>query len=245
MTYFESLKQLGLNQKEQDVYLALLQMQKASINDLSLRAVTKRSTTYNIVYRLKNEGFISETDVGKKHFFVPNNPELVLSVLDEKKRHFKQELPAILSLYNTLPQKPKVAYFEGLEGIKQLYEDTLLSLGKGDTICAYVTNDSVKFLDEYIQDYVKRRAAKGIVSRGILQETAGIKKYLQHNKEQLRESKTVSEQKFPLDNEINIYANKVIIITYKPEPFGILIESKAVANTQRTIFEMAWKALKD
>jgi sugar-specific transcriptional regulator TrmB len=241
--YFESLKQLGFNQREQDVYITLLEMQKAKINELAQRANTKRSTTYDILYRLKKEGFVSEVHQGKKHYFIANDPEMILSLLEEKKRLYKRELPAILTLYNTLPQKPKVAYFEGLEGIKELYEDTLLTLGKGDTIFAYVTDDSVKYLDEYIQDYVKRRAAKGIRSRGILQETPGITKYLEHNREQLRNSKTVKESEFPLENEINIYANKVIIATYEPEPFGILIESKAVANTQRAIFEMAWRGI--
>ncbi len=243
MAYFNSLKQLGLSQNEQDVYLAILQMEKGSINDISERAKTKRSTTYNIVYRLKTEGFVSQTTENKKHFFVANNPELVLGVIDEKRRQYKQELPAILSLYNTLPHKPKVAYFEGFDGIKQLYEDTLLSLGRGDTIYAYVTDDSVKYLDDYIQDYVRRRAAKGIKSRGILQETAGVKKYLKYNKEQLRESKTVPESELPLKNEINIYSNKMIIITYEPEPYGVLIESKETVDTQKAIFEALWKRL--
>jgi len=244
MQYFDSLKQLGLNQREQDVYLAILQMEKASINDLSLRAKTKRSTTYNIVYRLKAEGFVSETTENKKHIFIANNPELVLSVLDEKKRHFKQELPAILSLYNTLPQKPKVAYFEGLEGIKQLYEDTLLVTHRGGEILAYVTIETPKALGEYTIDYVTRRAKKGIRLRGIYNDSPEIRKYLIHNKEQLRESKIISEKEMPLENEINIYSNKMIIITYRPEPFGVLIESKEVADTQRAIFEMAWRGIK-
>ncbi|MBM2820681.1 MAG: transcriptional regulator TrmB [Candidatus Berkelbacteria bacterium] len=243
MPYFDSLKQLGLNQKEQDVYLAILQMEKASVNDLSIHAKTKRSTTYNIVYRLKAEGFVSETTENNKHFFVANNPELVLSVLDEKKRHFKQELPAILSLYNILPQKPKVAYFEGVGGIKQLYEDTLLILQAGDEILAYVSTDTVKHLEEYSVDYIKRRVAKKIMLRGIYNNSPDMQKYMAKNKEQMRVAKMISEKEIPLENEINIYSNKMIIITYKPEPYGILIESKEITNTQKAIFETLWKRL--
>lgn len=243
MQYFDSLKQLGLNQKEQDIYLAILQMEKASINELSVRTKTKRSTTYNIVYRLKAEGFVSQTSEGKKHFFVANNPELVLGVLDEKRRQFKQELPAILSLYNTLPQKPKVAYFEGFEGIKQLYEDTLLVTPRGGEILAYVTTGTVTHLEEYSIDYIKKRVAKKITLRGIYNNSPDIEKYMAKNKEQMRVAKMISEKEMPLENEINIYSNKMIVITYEPEPFGVLIESKEVVNTQRAIFEALWKRL--
>lgn len=243
MENFKSLKQLGLNQKEQDVYLTLLQMEKASINDLSIRSKTKRSTTYNIVYRLKTEGFVSQTSENKKHFFIANNPELILSVIDEKRRNYMQELPSILSLYNIKAQKPKVAYFEGYDGIKELYEDTLLTLGKGEEILAYVTTGTVKYLEEYSIDYIKRRVAKKIKIKGIYNESPKINEYMEKNKEQLREVKMISVKEMPLENEINIYANKMIIITYKPEPFGVLIESKEVINTQRAIFQALWNRL--
>lgn len=245
MEYFESLKQLGFNEREQGVYLVLLEIQKAKINELAQRANTKRSTTYDILYRLKKEGFVSELLEGKKHYFVANDPEMILGLLEEKKRLYKRELPAILTLYNTLPQKPKVAYFEGLEGIKQLYEDALLTLTKGDEILAYVGDYELPELEEYMHEYVKRRAKKGIKARGIAENKPGIKEFTKENKSELRVTKLVNESKFDLENEINIYANKVIIITYEPEPFGVLIESKTVANTQRAIFEMAWRGLKD
>jgi len=242
--FLESLKKIGLNPHEQDVYFALLQLEKATANQIAQKSQVKRPTTYDILYRLKSTGFISETFEGKKHYFVANPPQAIVRFIEEEKRELTQDLPELLSIYNTKANKPKIAYFEGVEGIKQLYEDTLLTLQAGDEILAYVSADTVKYFEDYSIDYIRRRTAKKIHLRGIYQDSAVLREYLKKNFEQLRISKVVPYDQFPLKNEINIYANKVIIITYKPEPFGILIESKEIADTQRAIFEMAWRGIK-
>lgn len=243
MEYLKSLEKLGLNQKEQEIYFALLQLEKASANQIAYKAKIKRPTTYDILYRLVQQGFIGETREGKKRFFVANSPEGTLQLLEEQKRQFKEDLPQLLSIFNIKAKRPKVAYFEGIEGIKQLYEDTLLVLKRGDELLAYVGEYEIPELDEYMHDYVIRRAKKGIRARGIAENKPGIKEFTKENKAQLRITKLVDEKEYKLKNEINIYANKVIIITFKPELFGVMIESKEVADTQRAIFEMAWRGI--
>lgn len=244
MPSFKSLDKLGFSQKEQDVYLALLQLEKATANQIAYQSKVKRPTTYDILYRLVQEGFIAETEENGKHMFAANSPENILRIIEERKRELKDDLPQLLSIYNTKVNKPKVAYFDGLEGIRNLYEDTLLTLKSGDEILAYVADYEIPELEKYMHDYVIRRAKKGIKARGIAENKPGIKEFTKENKEELRVTKLVNENEFNLKNEINIYANKVIIITYKPEPFGVLIESKEIADTQRAIFEMAWRGIK-
>lgn len=244
MQYLQSLEKLGFNQKEQEVYFALLQLEKATANGVAQKANLKRPTTYDILYRLQKQGFIYESVENKKRYFVAHQPEKLLDILESQKRELKNDLPVLASIFNTNPKKPKVAYFTGFEGIKQLYEDTLSSLKSGDEILAYVANDTVKYLEEYALDYVKRRVEKNINLRGIYQDTPELKKYLGSDTAQLRLFKLADSKFFTLKNEINIYADKMIIITYAPEPFGVLIESKEIAQTQRAIFEMAWNGLK-
>lgn len=243
MQYLQSLEKLGFNQKEQEVYFALLQLEKATANAIAQKSGIKRPTTYDILYRLQKQGFIYETQENKKRYFVAHQPEKLLDILENQRRDLKNDLPHLQSIFNTNPKKPKVAYFTGFDGIKQLYEDTLVSLKSGDEILAYVTNDTIKYLEDYSLDYVRRRVAKKIKLRGIYQDTPELSKYLKDNAAQLRTSKVANSKDFPLKNEINIYADKMIIITYAPEPFGVLIESKEIAQTQRAIFEMAWKGL--
>ncbi|MFA7253967.1 MAG: helix-turn-helix domain-containing protein [Patescibacteria group bacterium] len=237
---FESLKNLGLNEKEQEIYLALLQLERASVGRLAVKSGLKRSTIYDILYRLQTAGFVSEVEMHGTKIFIATPPQKLKNFLADRQRELEQDLPYLLSISNSKPMKPKVSYFYGTTGIKQLYDDTLESCKKNDEILAYVTNETAKYLDQYSTDYVVRRVEKGIKIRGIYQDSLEMKKYFKNNKDQLRTARIVDPKKFPMKNEINIYANKMIIITHSPEPFGILIESKEVADTQRTIFEMAW-----
>ncbi len=243
MKNLESLKNLGLNEKEQIVYIALLQLEKATANQIARKSGIKRPTSYDILYRLQTDGFIYEANENGKRFFVANPPEQLVQRLDERKKALEADLPFLLSIYNIKAKRPKVAYFEGLDGIKKLYEDTLKSLKSSDEILAYVTTDSLEILADFSADYVARRVEKGIRLRGIYNTSIKMSKYLHNNQKQLREARVV--KKFPLKNEINIYANKIIILTYSPEPFGVLIESNEIAETQRAIFELAWIGAKE
>lgn len=243
MQYLKSLEKLGLNDKEQQIYFAILQLEKASANQIARKADIKRPTTYDILYRLQSQGFIYETEENGKRLFVANAPEKLLDLLENQKREVKNDLPLLNSIFNTNPKKAKVAYFDGYEGIKQLYEDTLTSLKPEEEILAYVTDQVIDHLADYALDYVKRRVAKQIKLRGIYQDSDTLKQHLDQNEAELRTIKVADKTIFPITNEINIYADKIIIITYAPEPYGILIESKEVAQTQRTIFEMAWHGL--
>ena len=71
-----------------------------------------------------------------------------------------------------------------------------------------------------------------------------IKEHVKANKEELRESILLPEKEFPISNEINIYQNKVAILSFGDEKIGIIIESQQIADTQRAIFNLLWKSLK-
>ncbi len=243
MNYLKSLFKLGLNAKEQDVYLALLQLEKATVNAIAKKAGTKRPTTYDILDRLKNGGFVADFFDGKKHYFTANSPEQILAFLDDQKREIQNDLPTLLGLYNAKIDMPKFTHFDGFSGIKELYENSLSALKKGDEILAFVTNQTPAALPEYVADYVQKRSRAGIRVRGIYNDSLIIRQYLRQNPAELENAKIVRYEDFPMKNEVNIYTNNVAIITYKPKPFGVLIVSKEIADTERAIFEMAWRGL--
>lgn len=244
MEYLKSLQNLGLNQKEQEVYFALLQLEKATANQIAYKSGIKRPTTYDILYRLTQEGFIAQSQEGKKRMFIAHSPDSLQDLLQEKQRALAKDIPELMSIYNTKAKRPKVIYFEGAEALKQAYNDTLTTLKKGDEILAYVTSKTNELLSDYVSSYVAKRVEKGIKLRGIYNDSPYMRRFLEKNKEQLRTVRLLDAKKFPFENEINIYADKVIIGTYKPEPFAIMIDSKQIADTQRIIFELAWQGAK-
>jgi hypothetical protein len=61
------------------------------------------------------------------------------------------------------------------------------------------------------------------------------------NIEQLRQAKILEEKYFPVNNETNIYKDKIAIASYGTEMFGMIIESEEIARSQKAIFELAWR----
>lgn len=145
------------------------------------------------------------------------------------------------NLYNSPKAKPFIRYFEDKEGIKEMYEDSLRSCKKGDEILGYVGHDVARYLPEYADDYVRRRVEKSIRFRGIYKKDSKILPFMEKNTEQLRQAKILDEKYFPVDNETNIYKNKIAIASYGTEMFGMIIESEEIARSQKAIFELAWR----
>ena len=56
-----------------------------------------------------------------------------------------------------------------------------------------------------------------------------------------RKMRLIPEDQFNFTNEINIYDDKVSIISFKDELIGMIIESNEISSSQRAIFDMCWK----
>ena len=127
------LQEIGLNEKEASVYLALLQYDNASVIDISGKTKINRSTTYTILESLSKKGLVSETTVGKKTRYQAESPERLETfverqkvLLDEHSKRLKDIIPQIKSVQREIGEKPTVQYFEGKEGIFALNESIFI-----------------------------------------------------------------------------------------------------------------------
>lgn len=78
MSPVDSLKHIGLNEKEAQIYLSLLELGKATVLSVSKRSGIKRPTAYLVLESLVEKGFVSRIIKGKKTFFSSQNPKKLL-----------------------------------------------------------------------------------------------------------------------------------------------------------------------
>lgn len=239
------LEEIGIEGKKAEVYLACLELGGATAYLIAKKAGIKRPTAYDIINSLMREGLVHKNIKGKVAYYSPTDPLSLLDRQKEKIERIHKAMPLLQNLYNAPKSKPFIQYFEGKEGIREMYEDSLKSLKKGDEILGYVGEGITIHLPEYTRDYVQRRVEKGIRFRGIYKAVGEIEPYMKKNREQLREGLVLSEKDFPIDVEVNIYGNKVAVATYGTEMFGMLIESYGYARSQKAIFELAWRGAKE
>ncbi len=242
------LKNLGFGEKEASVYLALLELGPSTTSEISRFAKINRTTGYDILESLVNDGLVNPLGETKIQKFVAENPDKVIVYLENKikdgEKKLKQAynlLPELFSIYN-IDEKPKVKYYEGIERILEAFEDTLTA--KVEIIGYAVGTDAFKAVgEEYLRNYFKRRVGKNIKVRVIAPDDPDTLKVTAKDKEELRESYVVPKDKFYFTTETNIYNNKVLIMSWK-EKFAVLIESKEIADAQKKVFELAWLGAK-
>jgi hypothetical protein len=91
-------------------------------------------------------------------------------------------------------------------------------------------------------EYVPKRVTEEIFAYVIVPKTKENINYHKADKDNLRESKVISKDAFPVEIEINIYGQKTAFFSYKADDmFGVILESQSIANSMRAIFDLCWK----
>jgi len=233
------LTNLGLTEKEARIYLALLESGSQVVSSIAKQAKINRVTAYDILEKLKKRGLASSFTKARTKYFQATDPEVVASNFEQKSKTFTQTIPELKRIQGETSH-PKVRYYEGLEGIKTIYQDTLTA--KSKEILNFSNSEEIrKYWPEYDEQYVTLRANKNIHLKGIITEDEAGKKVKNEDKQYNREMRLISKKAYPFTNEINIYDNKVAIISFgETELIGMIIESQEIAASQRAIFQMCW-----
>lgn len=250
------LQKIGLTEKDADVYLACLELGTQPASVIAKKAGLKRPTTYLILEGLLKKGLVSEYTGSNVKYFTSVSPEYLLNYVEKQRRELsshqrelEQYLPQFQALTNPYSLSPKVRFYEGIEGIERIMNDTLTTketLRSYSTIDAWFNRQDTR---EYILWYGKQRIfEKKIPLRCICPDTPASRKYLEEDYPDSKVNGISHFRWLPSDiqdfsNEINIYENKVAIACLKKnELLGIVIESEGIASTQKSIFEIAWKS---
>ncbi|PIQ75805.1 hypothetical protein COU78_00340 [Candidatus Peregrinibacteria bacterium CG10_big_fil_rev_8_21_14_0_10_49_24] len=236
------LEAVGFDSKQASLYLAGLKIGHAPASAYAKRAKLNRITAYNTLEELVHKGHFTCVKKVRAKWYAPIAPEYLLVEARKHVEALDQALPELRSLQGAEHRRPRVRFFEGWDGVQRVYEDTLTA---EDELLNFANSAVVRMQwPSYDEEYVAKRVQRGIHLRGIAPNDKAGKQVHGKDKDALREIRLVSAKDFDFTNEINIYGNKVAMVSFgegDADFFGVIIESKEVAETQRQIFEMAWR----
>lgn len=234
------LQHLGLNEKEAKVYLALLQLGTATVPAISVKAETKRPTTYLILEELRMKGLATLLPKKAKALYTAESPRILLEEQREKEEIIRANLPELLAIYNSKKEKPKVVYYQGEDNILKLYAEIF----KEKEILFY---GSIASISPKVREQINRYSVKikkdKLNVREVLQADAESVQFAKDNNLENHRLK-IAPENFPFPTDNIIFGNKVAIITYKDSPMAVVIESNDVVATYKSLFEIAWQSIK-
>ncbi len=237
----------GFSDKESTVYISLLELGKGTVSVIARKAGINRTTGYDILGTLVEKGVISVSGKKPKQEYVAESPDMIKKYIVgeiEKRKNALSEvdaaIPELKSLHN-IHDRPRVRFYEGIDGLRDVYEDTLTS---HEPIRGYATVDDMhRGLPNYFPKYYERRASAGIAIRAIIPDTPIGRERKSKDTDEMRETALVPANTYYFSPEINIYDNKVMIASWR-EKLGIIIESSEIADAMKKIYELAWAEAK-
>lgn len=236
------LEKVGFSDKEVSIYLALLKLGHGTVSEITRVANVSRTYGYPILDSLSAKGLASISGKEPKQEYIAESPNKLFKYLENELEsqkkilgQVKELLPELVVLHN-VEDRPKIRFYEGIEGIKEVYEDTLTS--KGDMMGFATYEELHRAMPNYFPEYYIRRAKRGILGRGIITDTPEGRKRDKFNDKEAREIRFVPKEYY-FYPEIDIYDNKVMIASWR-EKLGIIIESNEIADALKKIFKLAW-----
>jgi sugar-specific transcriptional regulator TrmB len=245
------LQDIGLNDKEATVYLALLSVEHASVLDLAKKTKIKRPTVYIVLDALAKKGLVSETTFGKKTHYYAEPPERLETfvekrkiALEESQKTLKDVIPQLKSVQRESGEKPIVKYFEGREGIISMLEELFAGVPNekdGETYLVYPKDQ----LDDLFTTQEREKYRSIRISRNIKSKVLYTSEKGERASDTTGDRIKIDSSKYPISCDISIYEDKVRISILGKKMSGIFIRNKDFAETLRSLFKLSFDKLSE
>ncbi len=234
----EELKEYGLSEKEARLFLICLKTGEATANRLSELMDLPRSTVYDILQKLINQGLVSTILKGSKTNYIANNPQVLLKSLDDKRYKIKRILPNLINIQNQIHDKPIAEIYEGRKGI--IFSlDSILNNAKSIKLVGSREN-AIRVIEYHPDNFIAKRIEKKIPIKQILEESPEARKLKSLKFSEVRYLDSIKNSK----NVIFIYGDTVVNLILGAELSVIRIQSKEYAQSQEILFDELWKLAK-
>jgi HTH-type transcriptional regulator, sugar sensing transcriptional regulator len=240
----EILSRTDLTPSQSEILEFLYQNKEAKASEVAKNIRKSRTIVYKDLEELEQMGLIEKKEkTNQVALFSATHPSLLKNLLDKKEEQIKKDqelldnyLPKILSSFNLAHNRPGIRFFEGAEGMKKIYEE-ILEEGKDFHLIrtAYepVYNDKIAPI---VEEFIAKRVRKNIkVTAMIPSDVDDPKK----DARWLMKRFNVEKEKYTAPVEIDIFGNKVAILSFGDELVGMIIESRQIAQSLKQLFALA------
>lgn len=256
MAINQTLKKLGLNEKEIDVYLALLRGGKTRPALLAKSTKLNRATLYSVAKGLLSKGIITEDMSGKILEFAPLPADNLSNILSQAKKELKEKeeniKKAIAELSLITPDKsysvPKIRFIEEDAVEKYLFDNTPKwqdSIIAGDGIWwGYQDQSFAENFEKWIDFTWKTKQSKHahykpqVFSNDTVIERRLGKKY----SKDIRDIKLINDTDFTANTWV-CGDYMIMIVTHQHPYYLIEVHDHMLAHNTKEIFKKLWKTV--
>ncbi|MEE9525587.1 MAG: helix-turn-helix domain-containing protein [Candidatus Woesearchaeota archaeon] len=234
----EELINYGLSDKEANVYLICLKTGQATANRIAEMARLARSTTYDILDRLKALGLITTTIIDNKTNFIANDPDVLLTSLNEKKNTIENILPSLKNIFKKVGERPSAEVFQGKIAIINIFDEILDNAKELKVIGSQ--GNALEKIGYHPEKFRLKRLENKIKIKQILEVSEESKKIKSDKYTDVKFLRSLNESK----EGIFIFDDYVYHIMFQYEISAIKIKSKDHSKAMEIMFDELWEKAK-
>lgn len=241
-------RSFALSEAERRVFARLVELGIQPASYLAKSCDMPRNTVRGILDGLVRKGLLVVSRRGNAQLYAVERKEALIQSLTLRKESIEQEIAAQIAVIErhgdslapkTIAGRPRITFYDGYKGLERVYEDTLSATAGLRSWGSFDANQEA--LPKYFRTYYKRRAARGIHMRSIHPDSELSKRHKANDAKELRECRLVPMHKFNWTPEIQMYDNKVNIVSWR-DKIGIIIESQEIADALKSVFDLSFEA---
>jgi len=235
----DTLERLGISGNMSRVYLAAIESGPGPVSALIARTKLPKATVYDAVSKLENEGLLECHNAAGKRRIVAHDPSIMLEQIEARRQMIGDMLPELRALFNAAKGKPNIRFYEGSEGIRTVMLDSLMCRD-GTLYCTYAMDEIMEAPGlEWMEGYAAERISKGIWMK-VMRSRSHDRKDIWPSGRKVKREVRFAPEHVPLGLTMQIYDNRVAIVSTKKEYYGLIIESEEFATILRTFFSVIW-----
>jgi HTH-type transcriptional regulator, sugar sensing transcriptional regulator len=239
------LDRIGLNPKERQIYEMLLTLGVAKAAEVAKRTNIPRQTAYSILESLVAKHIV-DVHAHRGVRVYSANPQILLrrvrSAQDELERTYvdlQKEIPKIEALKMRPAAIPEMKYYEGTEGLKELFNDILEQHAKGvKEFRGYGVNHLSRALPgDFLSSFIKKRWTYKVGTRLLIAHAPDDFGITDADHAMGREIKHINipEQ----DAGCYIVGDQVYIFSFIDQ-VGLVIHNDTIAKLLTAVFDDHW-----
>ena len=241
------LREAGLSKWETQVYLALLELGSTTTGPLVQKSEVPQSKVYGVLDSLNKRGMVSYIVKGKIKYFQASDPEILFSIMKDKERKIREEIPYLKNLQVRAKNKQNVEIYEGKRAITSFFVNLIETSKKGDDWFSFsISDDQHSENAQIFWNKIGALRAEAGLNVKILDNTQYKKRLKESYSERWKFIKKIirfSREVFPATTVL--INNKIIILNFLSETeTAVVISSKDLYNYYVSFFMQEWEKAK-
>lgn len=147
-------------------------------------------------------------------------------------------MPNLLALFNARKEKPQVQLFEGIAGVKQIYEKIYASR---EVLFFGTPSEIIKIDPEALWSFIKRVKESNLQVKDLMADIPEHQEYVNRAKAEKKYEIRFLPKGASFFTDSAIFGDNVVFFSFRPVVFGVMISSKDISASLRVLYELAWQ----